>query len=116
MLDIGSGWGSLVTYAGERFGCQAVGVTLSEGQVRTANARAAAAGLADRVHSEVRDYRDLADLGVFDRIASVGMFEHVGRSNLPTYFRSAFEALRPGGLFLNHGLASRRGPWQPAAS
>ncbi len=108
LLDIGSGWGSLVSYAGEHHGCEAVGVTLSDGQVAAANARAAAAGLGERVRSEVRDYRDLAPLGTFDRVASIGMFEHVGRGNLATYFRSAFDALRPGGLFLNHGVASSR--------
>jgi len=86
-----------------------VGVTLSESQALEANARARAAGLGDRARSEVRDYRDLAGLGPFDRVASVGMFEHVGSSNLARYFRAAFDALRPGGLFLNHGLASTRG-------
>ncbi len=106
LLDIGSGWGSLVTFAGERHGCEAIGVTLSEGQVAAANERAAEAGLGVRVRSEVRDYRDLGPLGAFDRVASIGMFEHVGRGNLATYFRSAYDALRPGGLFLNHGVAS----------
>jgi cyclopropane-fatty-acyl-phospholipid synthase len=109
VLDIGSGWGSLVNHIGERYGCEAVGVTLSETQADEANVRAAAMGLGERVRSEVRDYRDLAPLGEFDRVASVGMFEHVGSANLPTYFRAAFDALRPGGLFLNHGLASSRG-------
>lgn len=105
MLDIGSGWGSLVTFVGERYGCEAVGVTLSERQASEADARAQAAGLGDRVRSQVRDYRDLAALGEFDSVASVGMFEHVGRANLPAYFRAAYDALRPGGLFLNHGIA-----------
>ena len=109
LLDIGSGWGSLVNHVGERYGCQAVGVTLSETQASEANARATTMRLGGRVRSDVRDYRDLAPLGAFDRVASVGMFEHVGSANLPTYFRAAFDALRPGGLFLNHGLASTRG-------
>jgi cyclopropane-fatty-acyl-phospholipid synthase len=71
----------------------------------------------------VRDYRDLGPLGPFDAAASVGMFEHVGRANLPVYFRSAYEALRPGGLFLNHGIAQAsptqsrlRSPLHPLAS
>jgi len=108
LLDIGCGWGSLVLRAAETTCCEAVGVTLSERQATEANARAADAGLGARVRAEVRDYRDLAALGPFDAVASVGMFEHVGRANLPLYFRSAFDALRPGGLFLNHGIAGAR--------
>ena len=112
MLDIGSGWGSLINFVGERYGCRAVGVTLSERQATEANARAEAAGLGQTVRSEVRDYRDLAALGEFDAVASVGMFEHVGRVNLATYFGAAYRALRSGGLFLNHGIAQAgvRGP------
>lgn len=106
LLDVGAGWGSLVLFAAERHGVDAIGVTLSEVQARYANERAAAAGLGDDVHVEVRDYRDLAPLGAFDAVASVGMFEHVGRANLPAYFRAAWQALRPGGLFLNHGIAT----------
>jgi cyclopropane-fatty-acyl-phospholipid synthase len=105
LLDIGSGWGSLIAFAGERYGCRAVGVTLSERQAKRTEAAIRAAGLDDRVGAHVIDYRDLTRLGTFDRIASVGMFEHVGRAHLPTYFRSAYDALRPGGLFLNHGIA-----------
>ncbi len=108
-LDIGSGWGSLVNHVAERIGCRATGVTLSESQALEANTRARTSGLGDLARSEVRDYRDLAGLGPFDRVASVGMFEHVGHSNLARYFRAAFDALTPGGLFLNHGLASTRG-------
>jgi len=108
LLDIGSGWGSLTTFAGERYGSQAVGVTLSERQATEADARARAAGIGERVRSEVRDYRDLAPLGEFDAVASVGMFEHVGRAHLAAHFRAAHDALRPGGLFLNHGIASTR--------
>ena len=113
LLDVGSGWGSLVNFAGERYGCEAIGVTLSERQASEANDRALAAGLEGRVRSEVRDYRDLAALGDFDAVASVGMFEHVGRENLPSYFGAAYAALRPGGLFLNHGIA-RAGKPAPA--
>lgn len=110
LLDIGCGWGSLVNFAGERYHCRAVGVTLSELQATEANARAIESGLGDRVRAEVRDYRDLAPLGSFDAIGSVGMFEHVGRANLPTYFGAAFRALAPGGLFLNHGIAQASRP------
>jgi cyclopropane-fatty-acyl-phospholipid synthase len=112
LLDIGCGWGSLILFAAERYGVEALGVTLSERQAGEANRRAAAAGLADRARAIVRDYRDLAKLGSFDAVASVGMFEHVGAANLETYFDAAFHALKPGGLFLNHGIATaerRRG-------
>ncbi len=106
LLDIGCGWGSLILHAAERHGVEAVGVTLSERQADEANRRAALMGLEGRVRAEVRDYRDLAALGPFDAIASVGMFEHVGAANLPVYFAAAFGALRPGGRFLNHGIAT----------
>lgn len=110
LLDIGCGWGGLIVYAAERFGVQSVGVTLSEQQAAWARARIAAAGVGARCQVEVRDYRDLAHERPFDKVVSVGMFEHVGRAQLPTYFAAAFQALRPGGLFLNHGIAgSRRG-------
>jgi cyclopropane-fatty-acyl-phospholipid synthase len=106
LLDIGCGWGSLVIHAAERHGVEAIGVTLSERQASEANRRAAEAGLADRVRAEVRDYRDLAPLGTFDAVASVGMFEHVGATNLRAYFQAAWDAVTPGGRFLNHGIAT----------
>lgn len=105
LLDIGCGWGGLVQYAAERYGVEALGVTLSEPQAELARARIAAAGLSDRCRVEVRDYRDLPRTHPFDKIVSVGMFEHVGRSRLLTYFNTAYRLLRPGGLFLNHGIA-----------
>jgi cyclopropane-fatty-acyl-phospholipid synthase len=123
LLDIGSGWGSLVTYAGERHAALAVGITLSEPQAARAEAQARGAGLVGRVHTGVRDYRDLAPLGPFDAVASVGMVEHVGRANLPAFYRAAFDAVRPGGLVLSHGImdagrpAPRLGPdLRPARS
>ena len=106
LLDIGAGWGSLVAFAAERYGVDATGVTLSPPQARWATDELDRRGLADRARVRVRDYRDLADLGTFDAIASVGMFEHVGRDNLSAYFRATLRALRPGGLFLNHGIAT----------
>ena len=105
LLDIGCGWGSLLSLAAERHDIRAIGVTLSQRQADEANRRARRAGLGERVSAHVLDYRDMAGLGRFDAVASVGMFEHVGRANLPTYFRAAFDALEPGGLFLNHGIA-----------
>ncbi len=110
LLDIGCGWGSLITFAAERYGVEAVGVTLSQRQADEANRRATDAGLGHLVRAEVRDYRDMAALGSFDAVASVGMFEHVGAANLASYFRAAFAALRPGGLFLNHGIGHARRP------
>jgi cyclopropane-fatty-acyl-phospholipid synthase len=105
LLDIGCGWGALVLRAA-RMGARALGITLSRVQCDEANRRIAEAGLADRARVELRDYRDLGTAR-FDRIASIGMFEHVGRAKLPAYFRAALQALRPGGLFLNHGIAEQ---------
>jgi cyclopropane-fatty-acyl-phospholipid synthase len=106
LLDIGCGWGSLVLHAAERYGVRATGITLSERQATFASTRIAEAGLADRCRIEVRDYRDLPSEAVFDKVVSVGMFEHVGRARLPTYFSQAYRLTRPGGLFLNHGIVT----------
>ncbi len=114
-LDIGCGWGSLVIAAAQR-GAKAHGITLSRVQYEEANRRIEELGLGDRAQVEFRDYRDIDGL-TFDRIASVGMVEHVGRKELPTYFSAAYAALRPGGLFLNHGIAEqspgRKAPANP---
>ncbi|MBI4498076.1 MAG: class I SAM-dependent methyltransferase [Chloroflexi bacterium] len=104
LLDIGCGWGGLVQYAAERYGVRALGITLSEPQAALARERIAAAGLGDRCRIEVRDYRDLPGEARFDKLVSVGMVEHVGAAKLPTYFAQAHRLLRPGGLFLNHGI------------
>lgn len=109
LLDVGCGWGGLVIHAAGRYGVRALGITLSEPQARLANERIAAAGLADRCRVEVRDYRDLPRDERFDRIASVGMIEHVGKSRLGAYFAEMHRLLEPGGLFLNHGIV--REPW-----
>ena len=108
-LDIGCGWGALLVHAAQRFDVDAVGITLSERQAAFARQRIAGAGLARRCRVEVRDYRELGDQGAFDKIASIGMVEHVGRRRLPDYFRAAYRALEPGGLFLNHGIVSIAG-------
>jgi cyclopropane-fatty-acyl-phospholipid synthase len=91
-------------HAAERHGVRGVGVTLSVEQAAYARERVRAAGLADRVEIRVSDYRELTD-GPFDKIASVGMYEHVGRSELDRYAATVHDLLRPGGLFLNHGIA-----------
>jgi cyclopropane-fatty-acyl-phospholipid synthase len=104
LLDIGCGWGALIRHAAERFGVQALGITLSQPQADLANRRIVEEGLADRCQAVILDYRDLASLGPFDKIVSVGMVEHVGRAKLPEYFHSVWQGLKPGGLFLNHGI------------
>ena len=106
LLDIGCGWGGLLVFAAERYGVEAVGITLSEPQATYARTAAERAGVAERVRVEVRDYRDLAGLHSFDAVASVGMVEHVGRARLARYFEAAYGALHPGGLFLNHGIVT----------
>ncbi len=106
LLDIGCGWGSLVFHAAERYGAEATGITLSAAQADWAAKQIRQRQLEARAVVAVRDYRDLRRMGSFDAVASVGMFEHVGRDRLEAYFRSAFAALRPGGLFLNHGIAT----------
>lgn len=105
LLDIGCGWGALVIAAAQR-GARALGITLSRGQFEEATRRIAELGLQGRAAVELRDYRELGKR-TFDKIVSVGMVEHVGRERLRRYFEAAFEALRPGGLFLNHGIADQ---------
>ena len=105
-LDVGCGWGALIMHAARHFGVQAVGITLSAQQLELARERIAAAGLEDQCHVEIRDYRGAPDFGPFDKIASVGMVEHVGVEHLLEYFRAVYAALGPGGLFLNHGIVS----------
>ena len=116
LLDIGCGWGALVTHAARRYGVSALGITLSQPQAELANERIRRAGLADRCRVEVLDYREIEEWGEYDKLVSVGMFEHVGGARLPDYFSRAYRLLRPGGTFLNHGISRnpnvplRRGP------
>jgi cyclopropane-fatty-acyl-phospholipid synthase len=105
-LDIGCGWGALAMHAAARYGVQATGVTLSRNQFELATERIRAAGLEGRCRVIYEDYRDHAGEGRYDKVASVGMFEHVGLANLPTYFASVRRLLRERGLFLNHGITS----------
>ncbi len=107
MLDIGCGWGGLAIHAAQHYGVEATGITLSGPQADLASQRIAAAGLAERCRVEVRDYRQVDEPESYDALVSVGMFEHVGAALFPTYFRQAWRLLRPGGVFLNHGIASR---------
>jgi cyclopropane-fatty-acyl-phospholipid synthase len=104
LLDIGCGWGALAIWAAEHYGVKVHGVTLSNEQLTLANARIKQAGLEHLVTIELRDYRDLIDEVKYDRIVSVGMFEHIGVKNFPVYFGKIKKLLKPGGLFLNHGI------------
>lgn len=106
LLDVGCGWGGLIIHAVRNYGVTAIGITLSEAQATLARERIEAAGLGDRCRVEIRDYRELPAGSMFDKIASVGMVEHVGVDRLPVYFRSLYQVLAPGGLFLNHGIVS----------
>ncbi|WP_431109877.1 class I SAM-dependent methyltransferase [Variovorax paradoxus] len=105
-LDIGSGWGGLLMWAAEHYGVDATGITLSKNQHAHVQRLIEEKGLQGRVRVELRDYRELSADAPFDKIASVGMFEHVGAANMPTYFRKIHSLLRPGGLVLNHGITS----------
>ena len=107
VLDVGCGWGSFALHAAERHGVQVVGITLSEPQARLARRRAEEAGLADRIEIRVADYRAIAG-EQFDAIASIGMVEHVGASQIDVYARALAGLLRPGGRLLNHGIARLR--------
>jgi cyclopropane-fatty-acyl-phospholipid synthase len=104
LLDIGCGWGALVLRAAQKFGARCVGVTLSQNQLELARERVAQAGLQDRIEIRLQDYRDVA--GTFDRITSVGMFEHVGIQHLPEYFAQINKLLAPGGVVMNHGITT----------
>ncbi len=111
LLDVGCGWGSLVLHAAREHGAKAVGVTLSELQAKEARERIRQAGgeIASRCEIRVADYREVGD-GPYDAIASVGMYEHVGLDKLDEYTATIARLLRPGGLFLNHGIARLRQP------
>ena len=115
LLDLGCGWGALIIHAAKKYGARAVGITLSQPQAEMANQRIREEGVEDRCRAEVCDYRDLESAEAFDKIVSVGMFEHVGEKLLPEYFGRAWRLLRHGGVFLNHGIAQtahkpNRGP------
>ena len=104
LLDIGCGWGSLVVWAAERYGVEARGVTLSRAQADYAQAWIRRLGLEDRARVDHLDYRDLPRELRFEKIAAVGVIEHLGIGNYPDYFARVHELLAPGGLFLNHGI------------
>jgi cyclopropane-fatty-acyl-phospholipid synthase len=105
-LDIGAGWGGLLLWAAERHGVRATGITLSKNQHAHVNRLIDERGLRGRVEMQLLDYRELPEDAPWDKIASVGMFEHVGREQLPTYFAKIRRLLAPGGLLLNHGITA----------
>ncbi len=105
-LDIGCGWGALIIWAARHYGVKATGITLSDEQHAFATQRIKELGLEDRCEARLLDYRDVAPEAPFDKIASVGMFEHVGKKNLPIYFEKIYSLLKPGGVVLNHGITT----------
>ncbi len=106
LLDIGAGWGGLLLWAAEHYGVQASGITLSRHQHAYVNRQIDARGLRGRVDMQLLDYRALPADAQYDRIASIGMFEHVGSARLGKYFAHIAGLLRPGGLVLNHGITA----------
>ena len=104
LLDIGCGWGGLIFWAAQHYGVEATGITLSQNQHDFVAAEIAARGLQNRVRVELRDYLELPEDVQYDKIASVGMFEHVGVRNFDRYFGKIFRILKPGGFVLNHGI------------
>ncbi|MCR5866591.1 class I SAM-dependent methyltransferase [Aquincola sp. J276] len=105
-LDIGAGWGGLLLWAAEHYGVQATGITLSRDQHAHVNRLIEQRGLQGQVHMQLMDYRELPEAQPFDKISSVGMFEHVGHAQLPAYFDKLWRLLRPGGLLMNHGITA----------
>jgi cyclopropane-fatty-acyl-phospholipid synthase len=116
LLDIGCGWGALIIHAAKHYGVRARGITLSLEQLKRGRERIAKAGLENRVTIDLQDYRELEGESVYEKISSVGMVEHVGLKNLPRYFSTVRRLLKPGGLFLNHGITSDSGGWEKTMS
>jgi len=101
LLDVGCGWGGMVMHAAEHYDVRAIGVTLSRHQAEWANKTIAERGLSDRAEVRYMDYRDVPEAG-FDAVSSIGLTEHIGRRNYPSYFARLSSKLRPGGRMLNH--------------
>ena len=114
LLDIGCGWGGLAIWAVQHYGVRALGVTLSRAQADYAAARIASLGLSGRCRVEYRDLRDIPAGARYDKIAAVGVIEHVGIPNYPAFFHRIHAMLNPGGLYLNHGITHNY-YWRPTS-
>ncbi|WP_122667164.1 C17 cyclopropane fatty acid synthase CfaB [Pseudomonas viridiflava] len=113
LLDVGCGWGGLARFAAREYGVNVFGITLSREQLKLARARVKAEGLEDKVELQLLDYRDLPQDGRFDKVVSVGMFEHVGHANLALYTQRLFGAVKEGGLVMNHGITAKHTDGRP---
>jgi len=113
LLDIGCGWGGLICHAAQNYGVKAHGVTLSQEQFDYTTAKVKRLGIEDRVTVELRDYSTLED--TYDKISSIGMFEHIGIANMPKYFQKINSLLRDRGILLNHGISRHAKPTRRAA-
>ncbi|MBC2580811.1 cyclopropane-fatty-acyl-phospholipid synthase family protein [Clostridium sp. DJ247] len=108
LLDVGCGWGSMIIWAAKHYGVEAHGITISEQQYNYAKERIKIENLEGKCFVELKDYRDIQGKNMFDKIVSIGMFEHVGIKNLPTYFEIMNRLLKDNGLFLNHGITCKK--------
>ena len=113
LLDVGCGWGGLARFAAREYGAKVFGITLSKEQLKLGRQRVKEEGLADKVDLQILDYRDLPQDGRFDKVVSVGMFEHVGHANLELYSQRLFGAVREGGLVMNHGITAKHTDGRP---
>jgi cyclopropane-fatty-acyl-phospholipid synthase len=113
LLDVGCGWGGLARYAAREFGVKVLGITLSREQLDLASRRVLEQGLDGQIELQLLDYRDLPQDGRFDKVVSVGMFEHVGHANLALYAQRLSGAVREGGLVMNHGITAKHTDGRP---
>lgn len=113
LLDVGCGWGGLARFAAREYGAKVFGITLSKEQLKLGRQRVAEEGLEEQVDLRILDYRDLPEDGRFDKVVSVGMFEHVGHANLALYCQKLFAAVREGGLVMNHGITAKHVDGRP---
>lgn len=113
LLDVGCGWGGLARFAAREYGVKVFGITLSREQLALAQERVLAQGLQDKIELQLLDYRDLPQDGRFDKVVSVGMFEHVGHANLAVYSQRLFGAVKEGGLVMNHGITAKHTDGRP---
>ncbi|WP_022960837.1 C17 cyclopropane fatty acid synthase CfaB [Halopseudomonas pelagia] len=115
LLDVGCGWGGLARHAAQHYGVSVYGITLSKEQLVLAREKNAAAGLGEAIELQLQDYRDLPGRENFDKVVSVGMFEHVGQANLDTYFKVLHDQVKPGGLVMNHGITAKHVDGRPVS-